>query len=255
MTDSRMHAIPVALPVQVLEYSRERASGLDPVALAHFRRYARASLVSTIFSGLCVGVACLWLTERNLAVSLLHLVIFSTTLVFAAIAGRALVLSAVSARVRACYVRGIWLDWLAAAGLIPLAVMPILAQSLPPDWSDLSSLAWWPAGAYFLLTVSVGRHVLHYRQVTILLRALGNTYIGELRFIGWIKMIFEGVWLGACTFVLASFATGFFGPFFGPNNFSFFAAFVALLGCYGYGALWVWLIVRHALLVARLRRA
>lgn len=241
-----MSDIPPALPVPTLDYASRSTIGMDAVTLAHFRRYARWSLGTAILSGLCVGVCFLTLSAPRIEIYLLHLLVFAATLACAAIAGRALVFALNSHGSGASYRLGLVLDLVATLGLIVLGTGPILfgptqGSNWPENMSAILALA------YACLAVSVPRHVIHYRRVAMLLAMHGSVWVRGMRVLGYFKAVYEGLWLSCCAVVLLA------ATLKAHDDTLIWLAVGAFGGCIGFIGIWAWMIIRHSLLIARLR--
>lgn len=237
-------------PVLPLEYASSPQL-IDPNA----RRVFREMLFLSILSGLCVGVCFLTFTG-GLVGALLHLVIFGMTIALAVRAGMDLTALSLagsgSQRVR------VVLDGLAGLGLVGVGLAPLVYYV--GESQNLMVIETYGVAAlgvcYGLLAATTARHVMLYRLLAdVCLRADHPHISTRLIRLGWFKAIYEGLWLTCCAIALL--CLGAANALQGPSGFqdmAMWCAFAALFGAMGFGAVWVWMIIVHALLLATTRQ-
>ena len=202
-----------------------------------------------VFSGLCVASCFLVMaTDRDEIATVLHLLIFAATLGFAFVGGMRM------ARLDAPPLRStvrVVFDLIAGVGLMMVAVAPLLmGRRLFRDWQSGGFIG----AAFLLMALTTFRHVLLYRGLARLVAADGyRKSAGWLRTLGWMKFVYEGLWLTCCSAPLVMVL-----PHGMDREFEDGAIFVALgafFGCLGFAVIWVMMIVTHTRLVSKSARA
>jgi hypothetical protein len=232
------------IPVMTLEYAHPQSLG-SIAARTAFRRM----LFLTILSGCCVASCFLVFTETVLGTSVQALV-FAITIAMALASGKAL-LRSVPASDDPGRVPRTALDCVSLVGLAMIAVVP-----LGYEITKSQALHEWDAPfagligiAYALMTVSTARHVMLYRLLAGLCRAVNHTRMARsLILLGWFKAIYEFLWLGCCAAALLLAAARDVVSNDVGNTVVFFAV-GALFGLAGYAIIWIWMIVAHAQLL------
>ena len=227
-----------ASPVVVLDYSRPATvSGIsDPRLCAA----ARLMVGLAVLSGLCVA-ACFAAMAWGTPGALLHTLIFAATLLVALRVG-VLMGAAGALGARQCL-----LDGIAGIALILIGVAPAVVVFVPElNWERPGTIV---LGITFgALAATTYRHLLLYRALYTWAAAAGQIAFGRrLIALGYTKAVYEAIWLGCCAVSL--FAVGLqLG-----DDIAFYPAVAALLGCLGYGVIWIWMIVAHARLAISAR--
>ena len=237
--------LPLSVAPEPLDYS------VGSTASLHAARPALRMLnLVAILSGLCVGSCFVVLASRaDLLANLLHLLVYGATLAFAFIGGMRV------ARLDAPPLRSatrVVLDLVAGVGLLMIAVAPfVLDQFIFRDeWKSGAIIG----GAFLLMALTTYRHVLLYRGLAQMVAADGyRKSAGWLRTLGWIKCIYEGLWLTCCSTPLVMLL---------PHEVlrevrggAIFVAFAAFFGCLGFAFIWALMIVLHTRIVVLAGRA
>lgn len=244
---SRLDAgmIPVmSTPVLPLEYATAQAV-MDPAA----RRAFGEMLLLSILSGLCVGVCFLSLTA-NMFAAALHVAVFIATITLAIRSGRSL--GQLTAASNIDHRPRMVLDLLAGMGLVIIGLAPIFYVAL-----ENSSGRWIETFgaiimgiAYSLLAGTTIRHRMLYKFLADVCRQSNHPFMARrLIALGWGKTVYEGLWLALCAAALLLIGTGNVrggGPIY--ENIALWCAFGALFGAMGFGAIWIWMIIIHAVL-------
>ena len=224
-------AVEAAEPLE-MEYFGPRTSA-DPLR----REVASAFVPLSVLSGLCVGVAWLALLTEN-ALGLLCVVVFGIT-IWQGIA--------VGVRLRRAKVwlgRVAFLDLIALIGLAVVALAPIgysLYES-SVDWKRLGEAGLASLGlAYLAMGLTSVRHIWMYAELSQWAEDLFHRRLARsLQMLGYIKAIYETLWLGLCCAVpLLAAATDLAG------GGVIYLAIGAAVGCIGYGLIWIWMMIVH----------
>lgn len=235
------------------------AVSFDPVRsapvtdeVARVRAGSLLAFVSAILSGFCPGVCLLYASaEGSIVVAALMTLIFAATAVTAALGERRLT-SVLSTASRGAVSRAHQVsDLLAGVGLLVINVAAYLfgrLEWLPHRDGILAALT---CGGFVLLAATAWRAVPSYRMRAAVARAHAdpNRIRGNGGFIalGYVKAIYETVWLSLCWIALALIALD------GHDSWVPFG-FGALLGLIGFAAIWLAMIVTHAILFARAQK-
>lgn len=223
--------------IPVMEYATQGGETLDPRAKA----VARPMMVAAVGSGLCVAVCFLGFAEdARLAWVVLHPAIFLTTLGAGVLAGMRL-RDGVGARM-IC-------DLVAGVEVLGLALVPVGFFLISGDLFDDDTSAWLLGACYLLMAATTLRHLLLYRQLAAWARQ-GHWFglARSLVALGWTKMIFEGLWLGCCSATLMLASVDPSGP---VEEIIIFLALSSFFGCFVYAAIWIWMMIAHAMVVHR----
>ena len=229
-----------AAPV-LIDYAG-RVTQVDPLR----RDAARALVPLAVLSGLCVAAAWGAIASEN-ALGLVHVAVFGLTVWSAVRVGMRLRRAGAPVRSAVAF------DGAALAGLVVVGLAPIgyaawndAARTGGPGPLGLSHEA--AVGilglGYLAMGLTSCRHVWMYAELARWADDLYRRRLGRsLRALGWVKAVFETLWLGACcgaTLVaVAADADG---------EEMIVLAVGALVGCVGYGAIWIWMISAHATL-------
>lgn len=237
----------MSTPVLTLEYATAH-----PILDGHARRAFGELLLLSILSGLCVGVcflAMLW----GMFGAILQLGVFAVTIVLAVRNGMSL--SRLPSVEDAGHgIRRI-LDSVAGVGLVGIGLAGLVyylleGSSMQGVESFVESFGAGLLGiAYGLLAVTTWRHVILYRFLADLCRASNHPSMAtRLSRLGWGKMIYEGLWLACCSITLLLLAAHSVTHASGFQDVALFFAFASLFGAMGFGGIWIWMIVVHAVL-------
>lgn len=142
------------------------------------------------------------------------------------------------------------LDGSAAIALLTMSVAPFL-RGQPSDNTDADlRIAMLPIGiAFALFALSTHRHRLLYSLLSGWSEAANRPRAAKgLRLLGNIKMVYEALWLLCCAAAALLLSLR-------NDGSAVTLASLALFGCAGYGIIWLWMILAHAFLAARLRKA
>lgn len=200
-----------------------------------------------ILSGLCVGAAFFTLSGEIFAAGL-HIVVFAVTIAIAVTAGVSLDRNAGDSASGQPALRRT-LDLLALCGLVIVALAPVGYHLLINHESEtLGQGAAVVLGlAYALMAGTTYRHLLLYRQLANMCLQISRFSMARgLVALGWVKMIYEALWLGCCAVALLLIGSNLHNQ---ADDLAIFIAFAALFGSMGFGAVWIWMIVTHALLL------
>lgn len=222
--------IPLAQRAEPLAYARYGA--VTPAQALAARRLVW--LVS--LSGVCVAV-CFAAFIPVIGV-VLYLGVFGWTLVAAFRAGSLLHGEGPSPEARGV------LDVIALLGLSGLMFARPLSLAIEEQ------AAWFVGPSFLALAATTYRHRLLYRLLADWARdAMAPSLAKSLTVLGVIKMIYEALWLTACSITAFCVAAR-------VNDDSMISfAFAALIGVAGYLPIWIWMIVSHARLARVLGRA
>lgn len=212
---------------------------------ADARPALRGMLVLSILSGLCVAAA-FFALSGGLFASVVHIGVFAATITIAVRSGGQL--AELTGGDRTTRIR-LTLDIIALAGLIVIGLAPIgYLFLISRDSNDVAPWAVSLLGvAYALLAGTTYRHLLLYRVLAGLCVQINNMKTAKsLIVLGWVKMIYEAIWLGSCATALLLVATNAMRSYEGVM---LNIALVALIATLGFGGLWIWMIVAHALLL------
>ncbi len=222
----------------VIEYaSSESGAAIDPGLVSA----ATPMLWTAILSGGCVAV-CFGSFGQVPMMSVLHLFIYAAILIIATIAGKRFFVPGAGLRTA--------LDLVACMGLIGIMFAPLLAPVFQEQNENRGIM---PLGVCFLLmAITTTRHLLLYRSIAGVLqladrRGLARSFL----VMGWVKMIYEGLWLMCCALPLMMYQDRSMGR---EEDVAVFLAFGALFGCFGFGLIWIWMIISHTMLVATVKR-
>lgn len=209
-------------------------------------RYASAAAPMfwlAICSGLCVGVCFLGL-RGGLAAAALHLIVFAMTLALAVVAQLRLSAAGAPADRRVTY------DAIAGAGLVGVGL-----AALGPEFvggGRLNDGATALLGlAFLLMGATTVRHVILYRMLADDCDGIARAALGRnLRMLGRVKAVYEGLWLGCCgaTLLVTS------SQDFMPRDVILPLAVASLFGSFGFALIWLWMIAAHATFYAATRR-
>ena len=236
-----VQTVQVPVPVQALQYAMPETLGSVDARAAF-----RMQLIVAILSGLCVGSCFLSLSE-NVAAFGLQIILFAVTIVLAIRGGILLTKLAPIAGDTGSMIR-VLLDLLATAGLAIVGVAPMV-YGIDKAFSERIG-----AGALglaaILLAGTTSRHVMLYRLLANICRQINRTGMArQLIVLGWFKAIYEFIWLGCCAVALMFIAAKDTLAGSDAEGVAFFCAFAALFGAMGFGAIWIWMMVAHALLL------
>jgi hypothetical protein len=230
---------PTSHAVPLIEYATSQE--MDPAT----RSAARQMVWLAILSGLCVGVC--FLAMMSPWGGVLHTVLFAATITLAVRCGGASRGVVPPDRNRTA-LDALALVGLAIIGLLPAAQFALQGMTLNRgEYRDVEKLGFAVVSlAFLLLAATTFRHWMLYHAIAAFCRSAGLRRLGgSMLALGVVKAIYEGVWLGCCFAapLLLSVSKG------GVNDLEGYAiwlAFGALFGCMGFGAVWVWMIVNHA---------
>lgn len=218
-------------PPAVLEYASARTVGsVDPAMLP----VSRYTFGTAVLSGPAVG-SCFLLFMEEAWTILPHLGVYILLLYFCVRAGMALRALAAPAWWMIC-------DGAAAAGLVGIGVSPLVyygAGENPSKWM-ITALA----GCYLLLAVSAWRAAPFYRRLAAWTRPYARRLAAVQVALGWLKALYETVWLGCCATLLFGVAIEHRLP---DSDLLTGVAFTALFGTLGFGAVWLAMMVIHFL--------
>src|SRR5438874_1516114 len=173
-------------PVLTLDYAHPQSLGSIQGQIA-FRRM----FVLSILSGLCVGSCFLTFTETLIAI-VIHVAIFTLTIVWAVRAGGGLMQMMSSADDPSRRRRTI-LDMLALIGVALIGVAPVVYHV--GQMTSLNNEGAFTLGlgiAYSLLALTTARHVMLYRMLAGLCRTINRDAMARsLITLGWFKAIYE----------------------------------------------------------------
>lgn len=234
---NRYNPRPMTAPVipVALEYaSTITADRLDP----RIRAAAGSMLCTAIASGLCVAV-CFGSLANAKMFWWVHLGVFGATLAFAVRGG--LRLRDLNDRYQ------IALDFVASLGLVGIAIAPLFMAFGNRSHQD-GQIALLGI-CYLLMAATTARHRMLYRTLGVQVRIAGHVRVARfLVTVGWIKAIYEGLWLACCGLTLIAFAAR------DTEGAGFLLAFVSLFGVFGFAGVWVLMIIVHAQLFAISRK-
>lgn len=231
---------PLAVaPVPTLDYAVAGTTPLGDAAPA-----MRQLLWLSVLSGLCVGTCWVLLWAKFAWPALvLHVSVYAATLTLAVRAGGRLnrldaVFPQLRSRTRVAF------DTAAGLGLVFIGMAPVFIDFDSANENVGLALV---AVAFGLMALTTYRHLLLYRALARGFSPIGYRGLsGSLVALGWVKMIYEGIWLTCCAvppaLVLAEQAT----PRQNFDDAAVFIAFGALFGCMGFVGVWVAMIAAHA---------
>ena len=222
----------------VIEYaSSESGASVHPgLALA-----ATPMLWTAILSGLCVASCFVTFTQHPLA-AFSHVCNYVMIFVSAGMAGTRYRPPGAAARTVQ--------DIIASVGLMGIMIAPVLFLTYTVQSMSAGPFA---LGACFLLiAATTSRHLMLYSAVSNALVAANRRGLARSFLVmGWVKMIYEGLWLMCCALPLMMYQDRSMGR---EEDVAVFLAFGALFGCFGFGLIWIWMIIAHAMLVATVKR-
>ncbi len=246
--------VQLAQPVLTIEYARRISIDIDPQLI----RAAKWMIWLAVFSGFCVFLSLAYLggPDRSgfIAARVLHFLVFAVTLFIGVRSGILLQAAAMAVGDPSRRPRMI-LDAVAGVGLILLAAAPF---GLLQRDNALPGVALAGIGFLAMATVTI-RHLMLYRLLSDLALAVTAPRLKRsLLAMGWMKTIYEGLWLMCCGLPLMAVALDK-SHFKIAGNFAgewiIFILIAAFFGCFGYAAIWVWMIVNHSLLLRAFKRA
>jgi hypothetical protein len=224
-----------------LEYAAPR-----PVLGQEYRSLFRQHLVLAILSGLCVGVCFLSLQAEPIFLPL-HLAIFVATIVLAVKTGRSLQVLSGSAAIT-FNVRFL-MDVGALLGLAIIAVAP-LGLLVDAEGALKSTGVSCIGLAYGLLAAGSVRHIILYRTLAGIARETSHFRMAKwLKALGYVKTVYEGIWLGCCATTLFLIAFNDSVSLKISDDVLVGFALASLFGAMGFTAIWIWMVVAHALLL------
>lgn len=234
-------------PSITLEYASRQTTGML-VGRAVFR----SLMWLAVMSGLCVGVCFLCFTE-HVAAYALHVLIFATTIVIAVRAGVGFArlepaTGTSSNRLRIAF------DLIATMGIIGIGIAPVVYVTVPRSGAGGEDVMAVLLGiAYALLACTTARHILFYRVLADMCRSIGRVRMARwLLALGWVKTVYEGVWLACCASALVMIGLEQALPF-RAQDVAIHFAFAALIGAMGFTGVWIWMMIAHGLLLKRAR--
>lgn len=231
---------PILTPI---EYAR-----FDGGIPAEARPAVAGIMYVSILSGLCVGVC--FIAFTGVPGAILHLGLFAATIVLAINTGRRMPVLVPVQPLRMTF------DTIAAVGLCIMAVLPILYQIVGDETAEKEqTLSMGLIGLAFLLQAcTTWRHRMLYRELARSCRGVQRNGLAKtFTALGHIKTWYEGLWLACCAaapFMLAA------RPFIGGNSadMAILPAFGAFFGCFGFGIIWIAMIIAHARLLTLVDR-
>jgi hypothetical protein len=205
-------------------------------------------LVLSVLSGLCVASCFLTFTETLIA-AIVHLAVFTATIVWALMAGTSL-FQLIPPNDDPGRTRRVVMDFAALAGIGIIGIAPLFVfskgASATTNLVATSSLA----AAYFLMTITTVRHVMLYRLLAGVCRTINRYRMARaLLVLGWVKAIYEFLWLGSCAGALMLIAGKELDMPSSATEMAVGFALAALFGVAGFALVWIWMIVTHALLL------
>lgn len=230
--------------VQPLEYATTY-----PILDGQARRVFGQLLALSILSGLCVGV-CFLAIMWGIVGSILHVGVFAVTIGLAISTGMGVNgLSSIGEQGRPARMM---LDLLAGIGLAGIGVAPVVYYAMEGTGAiqGVETLGAGALGiAYGLLAATTWRHRMLYRHLAELCRNSGHPSMAtRLSRLGWGKTVYEGLWLGCCSMTLLLVGAHGVTRSSGFQDVALFFAFASLFGVMGFGGIWIWMIVVHAVL-------
>ena len=227
-------------PVLTLDYAHPQSLGSIQGQIA-FRRM----FVLSILSGLCVGSCFLTFMETLIAV-VIHVAIFTLTIVWAVRAGMGL-MQMMSSADDPSRRRRMILDLLALVGIAIIGAAPVVYHVGKTRVTDDHLFTAALGTAYSLLALGTARHVMLYRLLAGLCRTINRQAMARsLITLGWFKAIYEVLWLGCCAATLLMIAAKDVG--LGQDAAIFFAV-PALFGIAGFALIWIWMMICHGRLI------
>jgi hypothetical protein len=238
----------MSMALQVEAVPLEYASALQPLGREHRRAFG-LMLWLAVLSGPCVGT-CLLVLSNPLIFATLHVLVFAVT-IFSAVRAQTALQAVILPHDAARFMRARLLDFavllsLAIIGLaaVPLALVPDARSNSPRTGAAICIVAL----AYAVLSIGSVRHIRVYRTLANLCRVAGRRgSAAHLIALGYVKAIFECLWLACCALTLCGIAASRI-PSATIPPFTLFAAYGALLGLLGFTGVWIWMVVAHALL-------
>jgi hypothetical protein len=219
----------------VIEYARP-AENIDP----RWASIARWMIGLTVLSAGCVATCFLTMATNNDA-GIVQVVVFAATLWVAIVVGAWL------GELGSRNATEVVLDSVAGLGLLIVGAIPV---GLMLDLDEGTAGAVILGVGYVMMGATTWRHVLVYRRLAQW-AALANspTLRGFLVSLGYMKLVWEGLWLACCGMTL------FVAAMDQSDDLIVFLAFASLIGCGIYGIIWIWMMVVHVLLANVLPRA
>ena len=231
---------------------------IDPAKAYAARRMGAALLTSSIFAGLCPASCLLMLQTERFLGAIAMSVAFTICAVFAARG------EAFRRQWRGHSIGNIRIG--APLGADVVATVGLLLVNLAAYWYAFQQFVQYEYGynrsyevagmslvgvGFFLLNLTAWRALPTWRahaEVAHLLNARKTR--GLLTFLAWTKAIYESLWLLCCW---SPFALGMAGH--SAEELAISLAFAALFGLFGFGVVWVLMIIAHAILLVQIRRA
>lgn len=227
-----------APPVVALEYA-------VPRTLDHSRQSFRLMLIVSIMCGPTVGICIPTLVAPQIWF-LPHVGVFAATIFLAIRTGIVMARSGiVTNHPWQMPLDLLSLVGLAFIGLAPIGYLAMEATGIPVEKTGALLLSI----GYAMMAVTTMRHVMLYRRLADVCREINRYGLAKgLYAMGWVKTVYEAIWLGMCA--LALFLVAMRGI---TNSSSFeepaiFFGFGALITTIGFTGIWIWMIVMHALL-------
>jgi hypothetical protein len=231
-----------------LEYAQPQT--LDNAeAKAAFRQL----LLVSILSGLCVA-SCFVTFTATIIAAVIHVLIFTATILLAIRGGKSIFRMMSSDDDPSRTWRTIF-DILALVGVAMIGAAPVVYHvGMAYQVKNGEAFAAALGVAYLLMAATTARHVMLYRLLATMCRGTNRRgFAGGLVALGWIKAVYEFLWLGSCGTALLLAAGRDMGLPREMGDSAVFFGFVGLVGVAGYAILWIWMMVVHAHL-ARLAR-
>lgn len=218
------------------------------------RKMGSSLLVSSIFAGLCPGACLLAVQAENLAGPIAMSIAFSICAVFAGVGETRRRRGLGATPAIASRSSPLVADGVAAAGLvlINLAAYAYAIENAARGYSSGSAfILVLVCLGFFLLCVTAWRALPTWRAHADLAYLLNGIRLSKfLRFLAWTKATYETIWLFCCWSPFAFVAMG--RPM---EDLAVGLAFAALFGLFGFAAIWVLMIIAHAILLAQVRKA
>ncbi len=230
-----------ATPALVIEYaSSENIASIDPGLVAA----SKPMLWTAILSGLCVASCFVTFTQHPVA-TMLHVIIYVAILAAGGLAGSRFRPAGVGARTM--------LDLVASIGLVGIMLAPVFAPLFMTGHLGAKGGLIMLGICFLLMAATTARHVMLYRAVSQMLLRVGRRGLSRSFLVmGWVKTIYEGIWLMCCALPLMMIDRNLPGR--GTEEFAIFLALGALFGCGGFGLIWIWMIISHSMLLAAVKK-